>query len=80
MGTFLSRTGRERGGQPSEGHAPAVSRAEHHVRNATTEFPVNGAHSLLVHSVLSAQTGLALRIVVKNDENSAAATCSVNRH
>jgi hypothetical protein len=46
--------------------APAVGMAERHVRNATTDFPVSGAHGLLVHSVLSAQTGLALRLVWKN--------------
>jgi hypothetical protein len=80
VGTFLSHTGRERGGQPSEGQCTAVSRAERHVRNATTEFPLNGAHGLLVHSVLSAQMGLALRLLPKNEENAAAAACFVSRY
>jgi hypothetical protein len=61
------------GFNPLKVHAPAVSRAERHARNATTDFPVNGAHGLLVHSVLSAQTGLTLRLLPKIDGNPAAA-------
>ena len=62
----LAAPAESEGVSPPKVNAPAVVEGRAPRQKRDDGLPCQRAHGLLVHSVLSAQTGLALRLVWKN--------------